>query len=158
MIVVLLRKKENSMSQTNGNGRPNGGAREKFEPEIVWRYLKHSASRLMRANELMMRGMMNMAKRQMELGQELMQHRMSALRGQDGEKPAGYVRVQAQQNLGSVKRVIAGLHDVTEDLTNCFNQATQSLFEDADEVAAAADKTAGAAVRMAGTASENLTT
>jgi hypothetical protein len=127
-------KKEIFMSQSkmSANGAESEKALAKFEPAAVLRFWQLSATRMMRANELMMRGMMGIAKKQMELGQELLQHRLATLQStQTGETltaTASFARVHTEHNRKEMERVVAGMREATDDLKTCFSTATKALL------------------------------
>jgi hypothetical protein len=88
---------------------------------------------MMRANELIMRGMMGVAKKQMELGKDLLQHRLSTLQspraGENLTATASLVKAHTEQARKEMERMTAGMREVTEDVRNCFSDAAKSLFE-----------------------------
>jgi hypothetical protein len=118
-----------SQSKMSANGAESEKALAKYEPAAVLRFWQLSATR----NELMMRGMMGVAKKQMALGQELLQHRLATLQStQTGETltaTAGFAQVHTEHSRKEMERMVAGMREATDDLKSCFSTATKTLLE-----------------------------
>jgi hypothetical protein len=117
----------------SANGAESEKALAKFEPAGVLRFWQLSATRMMRANELIMRGMMGVAKKQMALGQELLQDRLATLQStQTGETltaTASFAKVHTEHSRKEMERMVAGMREATDDLKSCFTTATKALLE-----------------------------
>jgi hypothetical protein len=122
-----------SQSKTTSNGAESDKALAKFESVVVLRAWQQSAKRTMRANELMVRGLMDVARKQMELGQALMQSRFATMQSvRNGETltaTTSFAKAHAENNRKEVQQMIANMHEVTDDLKKCFSSATKALFD-----------------------------
>jgi hypothetical protein len=122
-----------SQSKISSNGAESEKALAKFEPLSVLRVWQQSATRTMRANELMIRGLMDVARKQMDLGQELLQSRFatmqSARTGETLTATTSFAKAHAENNRKEMQRMVASMHEVTDDLKKCFNGATKVLFD-----------------------------
>jgi hypothetical protein len=121
-----------SQSKILTNGAESEQALAKFKPDAVLRVWQLSATRMMRANELMMRGLMDVAKKQMEFGQELLQSRLATMQStQTGEtltSTTSFAKAHAETNREEIQRMVASTREVTDDLKKCFKGATKVLF------------------------------
>jgi hypothetical protein len=126
------------MSQVSGNTQSNGNSQAKFDPAVILRIWQQSATCMLRANERLLRGFMDVAKRQNELGQELLNHRLSALqpiRNEGSDGVSSFANAQIDHSLQGIERLTTGLREVTHEITQCFSEATKLLIEDAAAVA-----------------------
>lgn len=121
------------MSRTIGNAHKTtiDWTAARFEPDAFMRYWQHSAVRMARANERIFHGMVAAVRREMELGQVLMQINLSALQPTqlmvnanevDSGKPA--------RNMREIERVVTGLGEVSEEIWTSFGEAARLLFHD----------------------------
>ena len=113
------------MSQENGRGEMN------FGPEVAYRLWQQSATRMMRANERLMRGMMDVANCQVEFGQTLLQHHLDALRpGQNDGNSPDFARVHVEQYRKQVEHTTAAMRKSVRAIVVCFSETTQELLQD----------------------------
>src|ERR1700689_780065 len=98
------------MTPAIGNTPENSGTQTQFEPEAVLHFWQQGTTRMMRVNELVMRNIMNTVKRQTELGQELLQHHLTALQpalnGESSASPPGFAKAQLEHNLHRMERMV----------------------------------------------------
>jgi hypothetical protein len=120
-------------------------------PETFVRNWQMTGLKVLRAQERMLHGMMSAARLEMQFGQDLIMNRMARFnaRGENGQHGDG-----AFQELD---RMITMMREVTEELRSGFNEATQLLTENAEEVIQKTGTAAQAATdKAAETAHESL--
>jgi hypothetical protein len=101
-----------------------------FGPEVALRFWQQSATRMMRANERLMRGMTDMANCQVELGQTLLQHHLDTLQsGPNGGGSSDFVHVHIEHHRKRVEHTNAAMQKTMRAITMCFKEATQELLQ-----------------------------
>ena len=103
----------------------------RLEPDSFMRYWQHSAVRMVHANERIFRGMVAAARREMELGQELMQINLASIQptlfAADTDKVESD---KSARNMREVERVVTGLYEVSEEIWTSFGEAARLLLHD----------------------------
>ena len=101
-----------------------------FGPEAALRLWQQSATHMMRANERLMRGMTDMAKCQVKLGQTLLQHHLDALKSDPNyDSSSNSVRVHIEHHRKRVEHTNAAMQKTMRAITMCFKEATQELLQ-----------------------------
>jgi hypothetical protein len=102
----------------------------KFRPDVALRLWQQSATRMMRANERLMRGMTDVANCQVELGQTLLQHHVDALQsGPNDGSSSDFARVHIEQHRKRMDHTTAAMQKAVRAITVCFREATQELLQ-----------------------------
>jgi hypothetical protein len=127
------------MSQANGTVESSRNGSAKFDPARMLQIWQQSTTSMLRANERLLRGFMDVTKRQNELAQELMLQRMSALqpiRNDEGNAAgaSNFAKAQIDHNAQGIERLTAGLREVANEIAQCFKEATRLLIEDATAI------------------------
>jgi hypothetical protein len=105
-------------------------AEMKFRPEATLRLWQQSVTRMMRANERLMRGMTDVANCQVELGQTLLQHYLDALQsGPNNGSSSDFARVHIEQHRKRMEHTTAAMQKAVRAITVCFREATQELLQ-----------------------------
>lgn len=146
------------MSRTTGNAHKTttDWTAVRFEPDSFIRYWQHSAVRMVHANERIFCGMVAAARREMELGQELVQINLAAMQptlfttANTDEVESG----KSARNMREVERVVTGLYEVSEEIWTSFGEATRLLLHDEEvsfsDCASDPARTAGRAAHWGG--------
>jgi hypothetical protein len=115
----------------------------------VMRVWQNNATRMLRANERLMNGMMSTAKLQIELGQEVLQHRLERMNAvtQTPAPEAGNSMIEHQTK--ELERLMHAMREMTEEMRTSFAEAAKLLFEDVEVDAAALRDSAEATTRQA---------
>jgi hypothetical protein len=127
--------KENPMAQSDGIAASSAINPVQYEAAGLIKVWRQNTTCMLRANERLLRGFMDVAKRQSELGQELLHHRLSALQSvPDMEGPAGvanFAKAQVDHSLQGIERMRILMGEITNEVTRSVNEATRLLMEDA---------------------------
>jgi hypothetical protein len=116
------------MNASNGGGHDS--ALVNFDPMEAMQLWQTSTARLSRAGETVIRGMMSAAQMQMELGQELLQHQISAFQlAAGGEKPEALWKAQMDQSVGDAQHLLETFQKISEEIRLSFADATRVLLE-----------------------------
>lgn len=116
---------------------------------LVLRVWQNNAARMLRANERLMNGIMSTAKLQMELGQEVLQHRLDRMNtvAQTPAPEAGHSMIEQQTR--EIERLMTVMREMAEEMRTSFADAAKLLFEDVEDDAAALRNSAEATTRQA---------
>lgn len=125
------------MSSLNGNGAaPNGGTTHSnltppnFDAGAVVTFWQSSAARLMRSKEVFMRGMAEVARLEVELGQRLLQRGMVGLRmPASGEAAQDRARVQLNHATQEFESLVASMRKIGDEARGAYRDATLALFD-----------------------------
>lgn len=128
-----------------------------FAADSVVRFWQHNTMRMIRANERVLRGLMWAAKREIELGQELMRYNLENLQGTakraaNGGEPDVLNKNHIERNAGELEHFAGGMREVAEELRQCFSEAAKLLFEGSVEEAREVTAKVGKAAAEAGEA------
>jgi len=112
------------------NGADQLSAMVKFDPMEAMQLWQTSTARLSRAGETVIRGMMSAAQMQMELGQELLQHQISAFQlAAGGEKPEALWKAQMDHNVEDAQHLLETFQKISEEIRLSFADATRVLLD-----------------------------
>ena len=101
-----------------------------FGPEAALRLWQQSATHMMRANERLMRGMTDMAKCQVKLGQTLLQHHLDALKSDpNDDSSSNSVRVHIEHHRKRVEYTKAAMRKSTRVIAIFFRKTAQEFLE-----------------------------
>jgi hypothetical protein len=101
-----------------------------FEPDVALRFWQQSATRMMRANERLMRGMTDMVNCQMELGQTLLQHHLDALKSsQDDCSSLDFARAHIEHHRKRVEHTTAAMQKSIRVISIFFSKTTQEFLQ-----------------------------
>jgi hypothetical protein len=105
------------MSQEDEKAEP------KFGTEVTLRLRQQSATR-------MMRGMTDVAKCEIELSRELMQHGLDAMRpGPNGGRLADFASVHMGHHQKRMRHTTTAMNKAVRTMAVCFSKTTQLMFE-----------------------------
>ena len=135
------------MSAMNGDADNHfAAATVKFDPLVALRLWQKSTSRFSRANELLVRGFTAAARIQVELGQELIQSKVSAItKINPGDKPEAILKTQIVHQSEEAQHLFEAIRKISDEIAQSFTEATRTLLETealvpAESVAAVARK------------------
>jgi hypothetical protein len=112
------------------NGAGHDSALVKFDPMEAMQLWQTSTARLSRAGETVIRGMMSAVQMQMDLGQEVLQHQLSAFQlAAGGEKPEALWKAQMDHSAVDAKHLLETFHKISEEIRLSFADATRVLLE-----------------------------
>jgi hypothetical protein len=112
------------------NGADQLSAMVKFDPMEAMQLWQTSTARLSRAGETVIRGIMSAAQMQMDLGQELLQHQISALQlAAGGEKPEALWRAQIEHSVEDTQHLLETLQKISGEIRLSFAEAARVLLE-----------------------------
>jgi hypothetical protein len=103
------------------------------ESKNVTKIMQQNASRVWRANERVLRGMLSAIKLEVELGQQLLQYRLTGIEHATQEpklENAGHKIIDHQ--LHEVEHLMSGMQKISEELKQIFSEATKLLFDGTD--------------------------
>jgi|ERR1700733_7968793 len=101
-----------------------------FGPDVAIRFWQQSATRMMRANERLMRGMTDMANCQMELGQTLLEHHLGALKpGPSDGSSLDFARVHIEHHRKRVEHTTAAMQKSIRIISIFFSKTTQEFLQ-----------------------------
>jgi hypothetical protein len=101
-----------------------------FRPDFALRFWQQSATRMMRANERLMRGMTDMANCQAELGQTLLQHRLDALKSDPNDgSTLDFSRVHIEHYRKRVEHTTAAMQKSIRVIAVFFGKTTQEILQ-----------------------------
>jgi hypothetical protein len=112
----------------------------------VW---QHNATRMLRANERLMNGVMSTAKLQIELGQEVLQHRLDRMNAVTQTPAPEAGKSMIEQQTKELERLMHAMREMAEEMRTSFAEAAKLLFEDVEDDAAALRESADATARQA---------
>lgn len=111
------------------NGAASGSLREGFQPEMVGRFWQHSATRLVRANERILHGILTAATREVQLVQDLTRYNLKRFnKFADGTSPE-QARTESQESYREFETILTGLREVSEELWKTFGDASKLFLE-----------------------------
>jgi hypothetical protein len=140
-------KQETDMADTSVEDAVQAGTEAvKHESGTMMRVWQHNATRMLRANERLMHGIMSAAKLQIELGQEVLQHRLDRMQAGAPES-AGHSMIEQQTK--EMERLMAAMREISEEMRISFAEAAKLLFEDIEEDAKALRDSSAATVAQA---------
>lgn len=113
-------------------------------PETFVRNWQMTGLKVLRAQERMLYGMMSAARLEMQFGQDLIMNRMARFNTRSDNGSRG-----GDGAFQELDRMITMMREVTEELRSGFNEATQLLTENAEEVLQDTVKGASAAAHAA---------
>lgn len=117
---------------------------------------QHNATRMMRANERLMSGIMSAAKLQIELGQEVLQQRLDRMAATHATtKEDGKSLIEQQTH--EMERLMAAMREISEEMRISFAEAAKLLFEDVEADARAMRDSSLATVKQAQTIAKAAT-
>jgi hypothetical protein len=124
------------------------------EAGTVAKLWQQNALRVWQANERLLHGMLTAFKLEVELGQEMMRHRLAAIEDVSADaKPEHAGQNILDRQMREMEHVMSMAQKISEELRQSFSDAAKLLFENAGKEAEAAVKefadTAGDAVRKA---------
>jgi hypothetical protein len=101
-----------------------------FGQEAVLRLWQQSATRMMRANERLMRGMADMANCQVELGQTLIQHHLDALKFDPNDDSfSDFAPVHVERYRNRVEHTTASMQKSVCVIAIFFSKTTQEFLQ-----------------------------
>lgn len=101
-----------------------------FEPDVALRFWQQSATRMMRANERLMRGMTDMVNCQMELGQTLLQHHLDALKSAPNDAISlDFARLHIEHHRKRVEHTTAAMQKSIRVISIFFSKTTQEFLQ-----------------------------
>ena len=101
-----------------------------FGPEVALRFWQQSATRMMRANERLMRGMTDMVNCQMELGQTLLQHHLDALKsGPNDGSSLDFARLHIEHHRKRVEHTTDAMQKSIRVISIFFSKTTQEFLQ-----------------------------
>ncbi len=95
-----------------------------FAPEKMMRDWQQSATRLLRAQERILRGIAGAARLEISYGQEVLNTRLALLHSDAAKPAAAGTQVSAE-----VEKLVALMHEVSDELRTSFSEAMQLLRE-----------------------------
>jgi hypothetical protein len=99
-------------------------------PDVALRFWQQSATRMMRANERLMRGMTDMVNCQMELGQTLLQHHLDALKsGSNDGSSLDFTRVHIEHHRKRAEHTTAAMQKSIRVISIFFSKTTQEFLQ-----------------------------
>jgi len=120
-----------NMADVNISDHVKSGADTvKHETQTAIGIWQHNAARMMRANERIIHGFMAAAKLQIDVGQEVLRHRMDRLQTTKPDT-APHTIIEAQTQ--DFQRIIGTMREVSEELRVTFSDAAKLLFEGSDD-------------------------
>jgi hypothetical protein len=93
----------------------------------IW---QNNAARMIRANERIIQGIMSAAKLQIEVGQDVLRHRVDRLQN---TKPDTAPHTIIQHQTQDFQRMIGAMREVSEEWRTTFADAAKLLFEGSEE-------------------------
>jgi hypothetical protein len=101
-----------------------------FDTAAITTMWMSSAARLMRANEIFMRGMSDVARMEAELGQHILQRGMGVLQTSKlGARPEQVMRTQMDQTMLTVDHLITSMRQIADEFRHTVGESTQALFD-----------------------------
>jgi hypothetical protein len=101
-----------------------------FGPDVALRFWQQSATRMMRANERLMRGMTDMVNCQMELGQTLLQHHLDALKsGPNDDSSLDFARLHIEHHRKRVEHTTDAMQKSIRVISIFFSKTTQEFLQ-----------------------------
>jgi hypothetical protein len=101
-----------------------------FGPDFALRFWQQSATRMMRANERLMRGMTDMANCQAELGQTLLQHHLDTLKSDPNDGSSlDFPRVHIEHHRKRVEHTTAAMQKSIRVIAIFFSKTTQEFLQ-----------------------------
>ena len=101
-----------------------------FGPDVALRFWQQSATRMMRANERLMRGMTDMVNCQMELGQTLLQHHLDALKsGPNDGSSLDFARLHIEHHRKRVEHTTDAMQKSIRVISIFFSKTTQEFLQ-----------------------------
>jgi hypothetical protein len=101
-----------------------------FGPDVALRFWQQSATRMIRANERLMRGMTDMANCQVELGQTLLQHHLDALKfGPNEGSPSNFSGVHIERYRKQVEHTTGAIQKSVRLIAIFFSKTTQEFLQ-----------------------------
>jgi hypothetical protein len=126
-------------STAESGAKPMGAMSKTFDAGAVVAFWHDSAARLMRSNELFMRGMSEVARLEAELGQHLLERGMAGLKAPtSGGKPEERARTQLGEATAAYESLLTNLRKIADESRKACHDATLALFDEARPAAAAA--------------------
>jgi hypothetical protein len=99
-------------------------------PDVALRFWQQSATRMMRANERLMRGMTDMVNCQMELGQTLLQHHLDALKsGPNDGSSLDFARLHIEHHRKRVEHTTDAMQKSIRVISIFFSKTTQEFLQ-----------------------------
>jgi hypothetical protein len=119
------------MADANISDHVQSGAETvKYEAKTGINIWQNNAARMIRANERIIQGIMSAAKLQIEVGQDVLRHRVDRLQNTKPDTaPHSIIEHQTQD----FQRIIGALREVSEEWRTTFAEASKLLFEGTDE-------------------------
>ncbi len=132
------------MTSPNGNGAPPNGAAHttiasppKFDPTAMTSLWISSSAGLMRASEILRRGMTEVARLEAELGQQYVQRTIGAMQTPVfGMKPDQLMRAQIDQATQNVDSLVTAMRKIADAFRHTIEESSQALFDGAPKPAA----------------------
>jgi hypothetical protein len=110
------------MSQEDAKGEMT------FGPDVALRFWQQSTTRMMRANERLMRGMTDMANCQVELGQTLLQYHLDARKsGLTNGSSSDFAGVHVEHYRKPVEHTTAAMQKSIRVVAIFFNKTMQEF-------------------------------
>jgi hypothetical protein len=115
----------------NGDAAAHAGiAVLKFDPTATMQFWQKATARFTRANEQLFKGLTTAARMQVELGQELMQSQMAALKHfTPGEKPEAILKTQIAHQTDEADHLFESIRKISDEIRHSFTEATRTLME-----------------------------
>jgi len=102
----------------------------KFDPMEALQLWQTSTARLSRAGETVIRGMMSAVQMQLDLGQEVLQHQISALQlAAGGEKPEVLWKSQFDHSVEDAQHLVETFQKISEEIRLSLADAARVLLE-----------------------------
>jgi hypothetical protein len=112
------------------NGADQKSVLANFDPMEAMQLWQTSTARLSRAGETVMRGMMSAVQMQMNLGQELLQHQLSAFQlAAGGEKPEALWKAQIDHSVEDAQHLVETFQKISEEIRISLADAARVLME-----------------------------
>lgn len=108
----------------------------KSEGSTVMRLWQENTSRLLRANERMMHGMLAALKMEFQLGQDLLEHRITTIKtASQAGKPSEAGHTVMERHVQEMERLVASMREISEEMRKSYGDATKLIFHDAEQQA-----------------------
>jgi hypothetical protein len=118
----------------------------KFDPTATMQFWQKATARFTRANEQLFHGLTAAARMQVELGQELLQSQVAALKHiTPGENPESMLKTQLTHQTQEAEHLFKSIRKISDEIRHSFTEATRTLMETdtpepVESIAAAARK------------------
>jgi hypothetical protein len=103
----------------------------RFEPELLGRFWQHNTTRLARANERILNGILAAASRELQLVQDLTRYSLDRFNKLSEVARPEKVKTEGEQNVVEFEHILAGFREITDEIWKSFGDASKLLLEGA---------------------------